>query len=84
MFDLCVQRARKHNWSKRNLTIALALATFVGCIPLNIKNPTLAWDLVVSLGVPGALLSIAVGFLGIYIGTKLGQNITETTSTLEG
>ena len=84
LFDLCVQRARKHNWSKRNLTIALALATFVGCIPLNIKNPTLAWDLVISLGVPGALLSIAVGFLGIYIGTKLGQNITETTSTLEG
>jgi hypothetical protein len=84
LLDLCVQRAQKHNWSKRNLTIALAVAAFVGCIPINVRTPTLAWDVASVLGVPGVLLSIAVGFLGIYIGTKLGRNIAETTSTLEG
>jgi hypothetical protein len=38
---------------------------------------------ITQLGVLGTLLSLIVGCLGVFIGTKLGQRVGETMSTLE-
>jgi hypothetical protein len=83
LIDLFVQRAQKRGWSPQQLSIAIGLAVFVGCIPLTIENPVLSLDVITQLGVLGTLLSLIVGCLGVFIGTKLGQSVGETMSTLE-
>jgi hypothetical protein len=83
LIDLFVQRARKRGWSPQQLSIAIGLAVFIGCIPLTIENPVLSLDLIPMLGVLGTLLSLIVGCLGVFIGTKLGQSVGKTMSALE-
>jgi hypothetical protein len=83
LIDIFVQRAQKRGWSPQQLSIAIGLAVCIGCIPLNIENPVLSLDVTTMLGVLGTLLSLLVGCLGVFIGTKLGQSVGETMSTLE-
>ena len=83
LIDIFVQQARKRGWSQQRLSIAISVAVFIGCLPLSIRNPVLSLDIATALGVLGTLLSLIVGCLGIFIGTKLGQSIGETMSSLE-
>lgn len=83
LIDLCMQRARQRGWSERLLFIGIALAAFVGGVPLDLASPRAALNLVDELGVLGTLLSIAIGCLGCVIGTTLGRNIGSTTRALE-
>jgi hypothetical protein len=83
LIDLFMQQAQKRGWSRQQLSIAIGIAVFVGCLPLTIRNPVISLDLLTQLGVLGTLLSLLIGSLGVFIGTKLGQSVGETMSTLE-
>lgn len=83
LIDLCVQRARQQGWSERRLFMSIALALLVGGIPLSLEAPLAALDLAGSLGVPGTLLSLALGGLGCVLGTMLGRSVGETTRPVE-
>jgi hypothetical protein len=84
LIDLVLQRAKKQSWSKRQLLLGLVLATFVCTIPCIIEEPQVVIDMISSTGVVGAILSYAIGFLGILVGIKLAQSIEKTLQTLEG
>ncbi len=82
--DLLVQQARKHRWSKHRFTLALAATALLGCIPFSVERPLQALQLSLVVGVPGILLSFALGLAGVYGGARLGQSIGDTLNTLEG
>jgi hypothetical protein len=83
LIDLCVQRARQRGWSKTRLFTSIAVAVLVGSVPLTIESPLSTQILASSLGIPGALLSLALAGLGAVIGIALGSRVGETTPTLE-
>jgi hypothetical protein len=82
LLDLVLQRAKK--WGTRQLLLRLALATGVCMIPCMAEAPGALLILWQSMGVVGAILTFALGFLGIFIGIKLGQSIDETLHAFEG
>lgn len=83
VIDLCVQRARKQDWSARRLSMSIALATLIGGIPLMLEAPIAALQMLKLFGVVGTLLALVVGLLGGVIGTTLGRSVGKTIHTLE-
>ncbi|GCF09797.1 hypothetical protein [Dictyobacter arantiisoli] len=84
LIDLVIQRAKKQNWSKRQLLTGLVVATFLCTIPVTVRSPLAVLNLISILGVAGVILSFALGFLGTFMGVQLGQGIGKTMRTLEG
>lgn len=83
LIDIVMQRARKHNISKRQLGLMLGGAVLIGCLPFKLENPTAILDTIASLDALGMVLTVALALSGIYIGIQLGQNIGKTMSVSE-
>lgn len=83
LVDLLIQRARKQNISKRQLSLALAGAVLIGCIPFDLEKPTVILDTIANLNILGMALTLAFTFLAISVGMELGQNIGKMMSVSE-
>jgi len=83
LIDVFFQLAHKYGWSKRLLSMAVAGAVFVSCLPVTIQHPGATFSLIMALGVFGVLLSVVTGGFGIFVGTKLGEMIGKTMSRSE-
>ncbi|HEY3993285.1 MAG TPA: hypothetical protein VGM01_10445 [Ktedonobacteraceae bacterium] len=84
LIDVIVRRAQRKQWSKRKLTILLALTALLsGALPIVSIYPLLPVILVVEWGIAGFLTSLLLGFGGTYLGTFLGLNVGKSISSLE-
>jgi MFS family permease len=84
LIDVIVRRAQRKQWSRRKLTLILALAALLsGVLPVLIIYPLLPVALVVQMGISGYMASVLLGLAGAYLGTVYGRNIGESLDSLE-
>lgn len=87
LMDFFVQRAQRRQWTRRKLTLVLALIALIACLPVTISSPMLIIDMIVILGmsgtftllgVDGFLISLLLGVLGTFVGAWLGRRMGES------
>jgi hypothetical protein len=84
LIDVLMRRARRKQWSRRKLTLILAVtASLSGVLPVPFIYPLLPVALVVQLGIAGYLASLLLGLAGTYLGTVFGRNVGESLDSLE-
>jgi hypothetical protein len=84
LIDVLMRRAQRKQWSRRKLTLILALAALLsGVLPVLIIYPLLPVALVVQMGIAGYMASVLLGLAGAYLGTVYGRNIGESLDSLE-
>jgi hypothetical protein len=84
LIDVMMHRARHKEWSRRKLTLFLALTALLsGALPVMFIFPLLPVELAVQLGIAGSLASVLVGLAGTSLGTHFGRNVGESIDTLE-
>jgi hypothetical protein len=84
LIDLIMRRAQRKQWSRRKLTLILALSALpAGALPIPIIYPLLPIALAVQLSITGYLASLVLGLAGTYLGTLFGRNIGESLDSLE-
>ena len=84
LIDVFMHRARRKQWSRRKLTLFLALtAELGGALPVVFIYPLLPVALAVQLGIAGSLASVLLGLAGTYLGTIFGRNVGESLDSLE-
>jgi Zn-dependent protease with chaperone function len=79
--------AHRRGWSRRKLTLILALAALIACLPVTIASPLQIIDMIVALGmsgnltllgVDGFLISLLLGVFGTFIGAWFGRRMGES------
>jgi hypothetical protein len=84
LIDVIMRRARRRQWSRRKLTLILALtALLAAALPVVSIFPLFPVVLAVELGVAGYLASVLLGLAGTYLGTFFGRNVGESLDSLE-
>ncbi len=84
LIDVLMRRARRKQWSRRKLTLFLALtALLAGVLPVVSIYPLLPGVLPLELGIAGYLASVLLGLGGTYLGTLFGRNVGESIDSLE-
>ena len=84
LIDVIVRWARRRQWTRRNLTIVLALTALLSAaLPVIAIYPLYPAVLVLRLGIAGYLASILVGLAGAYLGVIFGRNVGESLDSLE-
>ena len=84
LIDVLMRRARRKQWSRRKLTLFLALtALLAGVLPVVSIYPLLPVVLPLELGIAGYLASVLLGLGGTYLGTLFGRNVGESIDSLE-
>src|SRR5260370_4141389 len=83
LIDVIMRRARRKQWSRRKLTLFLALtALLAGVLPVVSIFPLLPVVLPLQLGIAGYLASVLLGLGGAYLGTLFGRNVGESIDSL--
>jgi len=84
LIDVLMRRARRKQWSRRKLTLILALTALLsGALPVVSIFPLLPVLLPSRLGIAGFLASLLLGLAGAYLGTLFGRNVGESLDSLE-
>lgn len=84
LIDVIMRRARRKQWSRRKLTLILALTALLsGALPVVFIAPILPVALALELGIAGFLASLLLGLAGTYLGTFFGRNVGESLDSLE-
>ena len=84
LIDVIMRRARRRQWSRRKLTLILALTALLsGALPVMTILPILPAAMAVELGIVGYLASVLLGLAGTYLGTLFGQKVGESIDSLE-
>ncbi len=84
LIDVIMRRARRKQWSRRKLTLILALTALLsGALPVVFIFPLLPVGLALELGIAGSLASLLLGLAGTYLGTVFGRNVGESIDSLE-
>lgn len=71
--DICFSLGKRLHWSERKQGVGLALLALLACIPVFALEPLKMLETVDILGITGALLSLCIGIIGVYIGSRLGR-----------
>lgn len=83
LIDVVMRRARRKQWTRRRLTLILALTTLLaGALPVVSIFPLYPIVLAVQLGIAGYLASVLLGLAGAYLGTHFGRNVGESLGSL--
>ena len=84
LIDVVMRRARRKQWTRRRLTLILALTTLLaGALPVVSIFPLYPIVLAVQLGIAGYLASVLLGLAGAYLGTHFGRNVGESLGSLD-
>ena len=84
LIDVIMRRARRMQWSRRKLTLVLALTALLSAaLPVVSIFPLFPVVLAVELGVAGYLASVLLGLAGTHLGTFFGRNVGESLDSLE-
>ncbi len=87
LVDFFIWQAHRRAWSRRKLTLILALAALIACLPVTIASPLQVIDMIVALGmsgtltllgVDGFLISLLLGAFGTFIGAWFGRRMGES------
>lgn len=93
LMNLFVGLAQRRGWSRRKLTLALALVALIACLPVTITSPFLIMGMIVDLGmtgnftllgVDGFLISLLLGVFGTFTGAWFGRHMGESMQQREG
>jgi hypothetical protein len=84
LIDVFMHRAKRKLWSRRKLTLVLALTALLsGALPIVSIFPLYPFLFAVRLGIAGYLVSVLLGLAGTYLGTGFAQNVGESMDSLE-
>ncbi len=87
LVDYFLWQAHRQGWSRRKLTLMLALAASIACLPVTIASPLQILDMIVALGMSGSLtilgidgflISLVLGVFGALIGAWFGRRMGES------
>ncbi len=73
LLDVCFSWAKRQNWSNQRQITSFALIALLSFLPIFALQPAFALEWIGNIGVIGLLISLALGFAGSYLGTRLGQ-----------
>ena len=84
LIDHFFRRAQQKGWSLRKLTVTMAVASLIGCLPVVALIPLYPLGLFFYLGLLGSLISLLLGLLGTSVGTWFGRRLGLSMQQGEG